>query len=297
MPQTPRVGITLEPERPRSRGRTLAGRLVMLALAGTVAVGGWAAYRQLSQSSVTEGCRVTVNSQTFEWATDQASNAAVITAIGVERGLPPRAASIAIATAMQESKVRNIRYGDRDSVGLFQQRPSQGWGTVEQIMNPEYATTKFYDALEKVDGYREMEIAVAAQAVQRSADGSAYAQHEAMARATASALSGQTPAAFGCALADVKGTPDGSLLTTLLKADHGLPATSSGRTITVVAPDKDRAWSVGQWAVARAKETGAVRVQVRDQVWTRALSERAYTWGEVGASIAPNTVVITLARG
>jgi hypothetical protein len=71
-------------------------------------------------------CEVRASGQSFTWAPDQASNTAVITAIAIRRGLPPRAATIAIATAIQESKVRNITYGDRDSVGLFQQRPSQG---------------------------------------------------------------------------------------------------------------------------------------------------------------------------
>ncbi len=299
MPRTPQGAITLAETAPRSRGRRLLGRLLLLALAGVVAIGGWAAYRQLTGQALVEGCRVTVNSQTFEWATDQASNAAVITAIGMKRGLPPRAASIALATAMQESKVRNIRYGDRDSVGLFQQRPSQGWGTVEQIMNPEYSTTKFYDALEKVTGYRDMEIAVAAQEVQRSADGSAYAQHEAKARATASALSGQTAAAFGCALQPVKGTPDPALTVRLLRADHALPGIVTGRTVTIEAGDRDRAWSVAQWAVARAKDTGAVTVSLNDRTWTRALDESAHTWAEAEAEVesgaGPTTVIITLA--
>ena len=93
-----------------------------------------------------------------------------------------------------------MRFGDRDSLGLFQQRPSQGWGTAEQILDPEYSTNKFYDALVKVDGYEDMDIAEAAQKVQRSAAGEAYAQHEAQARVTASVLSGQTPAGIGCAL-------------------------------------------------------------------------------------------------
>ena len=74
-------------------------------------------------------------------------------------------------------------FGDRDSLGLFQQRPSQGWGTAEQILNPEYSTNRFYDALVKVDGYTDMDIAEAAQAVQRSAAGEAYAQHESRRRA------------------------------------------------------------------------------------------------------------------
>ena len=98
--------------------------------------------------------------------------------------------------------MRNVKFGDRDSLGLFQQRPSQGWGTAEQILNPEYSTNKFYDALQKIKGYRSMDIAQAAQRVQRSAAGEAYAQHEAQARVTASVLSGQTHAGMVCALKD-----------------------------------------------------------------------------------------------
>ena len=109
-------------------------------------------------------------------------------------GLPARAASIALATAYQESKLRNLDDGDRDSLGLFQQRPSQGWGTEKQMLDPDYATNAFYDALAKVDGYREMEITEAAQAVQRSGLPEAYADHEEDARALASALTGNSPA-------------------------------------------------------------------------------------------------------
>src|SRR5690606_22141028 len=100
-------------------------------------------------------------------------------------------------------------HGDRDSVGLFQQRPSQGWGTVEQIMDTRYATERFYDALVKVEGYRELEITDAAQRVQRSAYPDAYAEHEADARALASALTGNSRGAFWCALpGDVDEAPD-----------------------------------------------------------------------------------------
>ncbi|HSU03232.1 MAG TPA: hypothetical protein VLK03_11830, partial [Nocardioides sp.] len=116
----------------------------------------------------TNGCTAEVDGHSVDVDLEQAENAALITAISIERGLPARAASIALATAFQESKLYNIDYGDRDSVGLFQQRPSQGWGSVEQLMDPVYSTNAFFDALEKVDGYREMDITVAAQEVQRS---------------------------------------------------------------------------------------------------------------------------------
>ncbi len=144
------------------------------------------------------GCTAQVDGHTVELTHEQAENAALITAISVRRGLPARAASIALATAYQESKIVNVDHGDRDSVGLFQQRPSQGWGSVEEILDPVYATHAFYDALVEVEGYDSMEITKAAQAVQRSAFPDAYADHEADARALASALTGNSPRAFWC---------------------------------------------------------------------------------------------------
>ena len=124
----------------------------------------------------------------------QARYAGLITAIAVQRGLPARAASIALATAYQESDLRNLDGGDRDSAGLFQQRPSQGWGTLEEVRDPVHATNAFYDALAKVDGYEQLEITEAAQEVQRSGFPDAYADHEADARALASALTRQLAA-------------------------------------------------------------------------------------------------------
>ena len=122
----------------------------------------------------------------------------LIAAVADRRGLPARAISIALATAYQESKLENVDGGDRDSLGLFQQRPSQGWGTPKQIMDPYYATNAFYDALVKIDGYQNMEITEAAQEVQRSAFPEAYADHEKDGRTIASDMSGNSPAAFTC---------------------------------------------------------------------------------------------------
>jgi len=153
----------------------------------------------------TSGCTAEVDGHTVEVDLEQAENAALITAISVERGMPARAASIALATAYQESKLYNIDYGDRDSVGLFQQRPSQGWGSVEQLTDPVYATNAFYDALQRVDGYDSMEITVAAQEVQRSGFPEAYADHEQDGRTLASALTGNSRAALWC---DVPGDAD-----------------------------------------------------------------------------------------
>jgi hypothetical protein len=148
-----------------------------------------------------EGCQAQVGDVEVDLSVSQAENASLITAIAVRRGLPARAASIALATAFQESKLENIDYGDRDSIGLFQQRPSQGWGTEEQILDPVYATNAFYDALLEVDGYQEMRITEAAQVVQRSGYPEAYEEHAEGARALASALTGYSPARFSCVAA------------------------------------------------------------------------------------------------
>ncbi|WP_418605804.1 hypothetical protein [Georgenia sp. SUBG003] len=134
---------------------------------------------------------------------DQADNAALMAAIAVRRELPARGVTVAVATALQESKLRNIDYGDRDSVGLFQQRPSQGWGTVEQIMDPVYSTNAFYDVLVTVESWESKAVTEAAQDVQRSAFPDAYARHEGRGRAFASALTGHSPATLVCHLDDV----------------------------------------------------------------------------------------------
>jgi hypothetical protein len=181
----------------------LIGTVALVALvAGGVAVL-WD--EDLVPFAASDQCTATAGDHTVVLEPEQAEHAGLITAIAVGRGLPARAASIALATAYQESGLRNLEGGDRDSLGLFQQRPSQGWGEPEEILDPTYATHAFYDALLKVDGYLSMEITVAAQAVQRSAFPDAYADHERDARALASALTGNSPRAFSCRLG---GEPD-----------------------------------------------------------------------------------------
>lgn len=152
-----------------------------------------------------EYCLAEVGSSRAQVDLEQARWSTLMAAIAARRDLPPRATTIAIATAFQESKIHNIDYGDRDSLGLFQQRPSQGWGTPEEIMDPVYAIGRFYDSLVVVPGYQDMEITDAAQRVQRSGFPEAYAQHEPRARALASSLRGHSPAAFSCRLNAVGG--------------------------------------------------------------------------------------------
>ncbi|GAA1309772.1 C40 family peptidase [Pseudonocardia xinjiangensis] len=112
---------------------------------------------------------------------DQRRNAATIIQVARNLGAPPRAWLVALATAMQESTLRNINYGDRDSLGLFQQRPSQGWGSPSQVTDPTYSTTIFIQRLLAVPGWADMPVTVAAQTVQRSAFPDAYAKWEGLA--------------------------------------------------------------------------------------------------------------------
>lgn len=174
------------------------GALLALGLVVATAVGGWYVVREIGPGFLPDRCEATVGDLTVELTPEQAENAALIAAIGVRRGLPARAVSIALATAYQESGLRNLTTGDRDSLGLFQQRPSQGWGTKREVSDPVHATNAFYDALVEIEGYRDLPITEAAQAVQRSAFPDAYADHEDDARALASALTGNSRGAFHC---------------------------------------------------------------------------------------------------
>jgi cell wall-associated NlpC family hydrolase len=128
---------------------------------------------------------------------EQKRNAATIIAVGKEMGLPSRAWLVALATAMQESTLRNIDYGDRDSRGLFQQRPSQGWGSPAEVTDPQYSARKFYDALQGSGNWEAKPVTKAAQDVQRSAFPNAYAKWEGLAAQLVGTLA-DVPDPSGC---------------------------------------------------------------------------------------------------
>ena len=264
-------------------------RRIVLLLTLALVVGGIytvVAFMQRSEVLISERCTA-AGAGSFELATDQAANAALISAVAVRRGLPARAASIALATAMQESKIRNIGHGDKagpDSRGLFQQRPSQGWGTTEQVMDPYHASNAFYDALVKVAGYETLEITAAAQRVQRSAYPDAYAQHEVMARAFASSLTGQTAAGLDCTLRDPDAAGDPAAVAERLAADFGLPAATEGSSVVLDA-DGTRAWAVAHWAVANAKALSVTEVQAEGLRWTREARDGWQPAGETSGQV------------
>jgi hypothetical protein len=165
-------------------GGVTAGPAVTASLDGTAGsmapVAAVAAEKPSMEALVPHGVQGAQRS--VDWNDEQVGNAKAIIEATKANGMDERAAVIAVATAMQESTLTNFGHlGDRndhDSQGLFQQRPSSGWGTVEQITDPKYATTAFLKALKQVDGWEEMPLTAAAQTVQVSAFPDHYAKWE-----------------------------------------------------------------------------------------------------------------------
>ncbi|WP_455358626.1 hypothetical protein [Streptomyces sp. SYSU K21746] len=286
--------VSEQTPRARRRGRLFriaAASVVLLALAGYFLVqymsgGGRGAPRCTVRAADGGG-----GGATYEFSPAQAANAATISAVGTTRGMPERAVTIALATALQESGLRNIDYGDRDSLGLFQQRPSQGWGTPKQIMDPVYSAGIFYDRLAEVPGYSRLPLTVAAQRVQLSGFPQAYAKHEPDAALLARALTGRTAATLTCT-ARGDGTPGdparvraelersfgpGALPGTG-KAGASAPAGGKGATIVVPVRTPDRAagknaaeqrgWELAHWAVAQSAGLRIERVSFAGREWT-----------------------------
>ena len=250
--------------------RTLGCLAVALALVVAAGVGAfwWLRARNLTEPVPgQQRCVASANNRSTVVDLEQAHFASIIAGVAVRRGLPPRAASIALATAYQETGIRNLDYGDRDSLGLFQQRPSQGWGTRQQLMDPYYATGKFYDALVKIKNWESADINDVAQKVQFSGHPEAYRDHEADARVLASALTGQSAAGFSCL--DRSGTPgDAKELRTSLQRTFGnIDDSADGSVITIRAGSGRRAWAYAHFAVANAHLYGVTTVKARNRSW------------------------------
>ena len=215
-----------------------------------------------------EQCVARVQGESVALDLDQAHYASIIAGVATRQGLEPRATTIALATAYQESGLHNLDYGDRDSLGLFQQRPSQGWGTQSEVMDPWYSAGAFYDALVKVPAWSTTDINDVAQAVQRSGHPNGYARHVDNARRVASSLTGETPASFSC-LNRQSSTPDAGALASFL--DRTLPDdVTVSRTATGLelrAPSNRGAWSAAAIVVANAGRFGVQRVGVANQTW------------------------------
>jgi hypothetical protein len=220
---------------------------------------------------------------TYTMTPDQAQNAAIIAAVGARQGMPDHAVTVALAAALQESHLGNLHYGDRDSLGLFQQRPSQGWGTPAQILDPAYAAAAFYDHLVHVPGWESLPVTEAAQLVQSSANPEAYAQWEAEARALAIATTGEQPAALTCQLNGFGGSkPDSAALA-------GAAANELGPGALTNPPSPKAGWQAAAWAVAHAYNYHLTSVSYAGRQWTWGSTSTSWSTGPMTTSVATTT--------
>lgn len=190
----------------------------------------------------------------------QTANAATIAAVGKRDGLPDHAVTVALAAALQESRLRNLPYGDLDSVGLFQQRPSQGWGSRSQLLTPSYAAAAFYRGLAKIPGWQTLAVTDAAQQVQRSAAPSAYAKWDHEARTEAEVLTGETAAGLTCHFATPAPTADAAALRPAMADELGTSSPGPGLTSA-------QGWTMANWLVAHAQTYRITSVGFAGQRW------------------------------
>ncbi|WP_132432463.1 hypothetical protein [Pseudonocardia endophytica] len=244
------------------------GPLLVLVAVLALVVGGvvWVA----NNLPGTPGCTVTGGERDVALTLEQAGNAATIAGVGVAEGMPDHAVTVALATALQETGLRNLSGGDRDSAGLFQQRPSQGWGTYDQVTDPVYSARAFYTKLRTEPHWPTLDVADAAQLIQRSADGSLYAQWEPQARSMAAALTGEAGPALRCQDLPDNANPD----------DVARVATAELGTASLSGPhEAARGWQMANWLVAHAGRFGLQSVTYDGTSWTADAGD----WSQSGA--------------
>jgi hypothetical protein len=237
------------------------GRLTLVLLLAVVVLGGgvYVAFRHVPEILGETGCTAGTGHAAVALDSQQAQIAATIAGVAHHRGLPPRALTVAYATAMQETHLHDPDSGDRDSVGVFQQRPSEGWGPASKLIDPVYASTRFFRALAQIPGYRQMPVYKAAQAVQHSADGYAYAQYQTLAAHLTTAFTGAAPRAVWCWPAEAA-RGKAQLIPArraIVKAFGALSASRSATSgdapsLLVQAPQADLGWAVAAWLVTHA---------------------------------------------
>jgi hypothetical protein len=285
-----------QPVRSPRLARSAAVLVVLLVVAGVVFLVKGKHVPLLPQPT---SCTATAGKQQLPLTVSQADIAAIIAGVAARRDLPTKAVTIAYAAALQESKLSNLSYGDRDSVGVFQQRPSEGWGTTRQIENPVYATGRFFAALAAVPGYQRMPVYEAAQAVQHSADGYAYGQYATAGAELAEAFSGAQPHAFSCYYARPAGKPRLAAARRALISTFGdLNSQQVGdpaMAIRVVRPREG--WALAAWLIANASSYGISDVRYLGYEWLYGhgsgnwIRERPRAGSRAPAQAAPATVV------
>ena len=243
----------------------------------------YTSFRHVTAALPPPGCQAGTGAQAITLDTDQAAIAATIAGVAARHRLPREAVTIALATALQESKLQDLDYGDRDSVGIFQQRPSQGWGPAAKLEDPVYATTKFFAALTQVPGYAKLPIYQAAQAVQHSADGAAYEQWAWMAGQLSGYFTGQPPHGVSCwyapagssdlagavrQMAQTFGPPGRKAVVIRITTDRS--AQKNKGSDAVLHVQRSAAWTVAGWLVAHAQAYGLSEVRYAGYQWKAA---------------------------
>jgi hypothetical protein len=249
--------------------RSLAVLAIVGVVAGLAAFGLHLLFGRLDLPDAQQS-RCELAGSPYSVSTEQAANGATVTAVAVRRKLPTRAAVVALATALQESKLINVEYGDLDSVGLFQQRPSQGWGSAGQILDPRYSAGKFYDRLVKVPQWVTRPLNEVAQAVQQSAFPEAYSRWEDEATALATAFVGSAAAGVSCRFPAPTVVAKPARVAELLGRDLSVTRLSTSARAVEVRPATGQGWATASWLVAHADRLGIDAVGHAGRRWTRA---------------------------
>jgi hypothetical protein len=272
--------------------RWIALAITLVVVAG-IAFAGWRFWDHFYTRFTPERCTV-VNPEgdAVTLTKEQSRMSSIIIAASFERELPERAATIALATAYQESGIRNLDHGDRDSLGLFQQRPDPKyeWGTADQIMDPWYSSQRFYDELVKFPGWESVDINDQAQKVQRSGFPEAYRKHVGNATALAAAGRGSTQQAITC-VNNTDPVADASPIEEVLSVVPGVEFTVEGNEVRISADDEQHLWAAAQLAMLNTYTAGVTRVQVGEADWS--LGDAA--WGTDGEA-EPGAAIVTLGR-
>jgi hypothetical protein len=274
------------------RGRSIIAIVVAAALVVLAGVG-YIAFRHVTPLLAGSGCEVRSNGQEYKLNASQAGIASTIAGVASHKALPGRAVTIAYAAALQESKLQNLPYGDRDSVGVFQQRPSEGWGPARALQDPVYATTKFFQALVGVHDYLRLPVYKAAQAVQHSADGTAYQVQTPTATGLSRGFSGTEPRSVWCWYT-VPPKQQPLLAAARRQLTHAFgPLTMRTAADPVLRITVDRpggAWAVAAWAVSHARRYGLTQVRCGGYRWTMAKGESG--WTDSPGKVPANTVEV-----
>ena len=286
----------MPPKTHRLRGVViLATTLVLLTAAGAFI---YNSLRHITAAPPPPGCQAGTGQTAISLDPGQAAIAAIIAGVAARHDLPRQAVTIAYAAALQESHMENLTYGDRDSVGVFQQRPSEGWGPAADLEDPVYATTKFFGALVQIPGYTRLPVQVAAQDVQHSADGSAYEQYAYVAAQLAQYFTGGWPHGVSCwytpsgkanvssALREMAATfgPSGRYGVVVRVTTDRSAKINSG-SATVVHAQQDASWTVASWLVANAEQYGISQVRYAGYVWNAA--DGTMGWQRAGSALDP----------